>query len=107
MGFLIIPKVPSPESGCGQGPGPLHLEALGKGPSCLLLGSQLPPSTPSPLGVPMSPLLVRSLDLGCLIRGELGRWLLEKLLGVCELGEQGPWKARPAVRTGLQWSLSA
>lgn len=80
MGFLIIPKVPSPESGCGRGPGPLHLEALGKGPSCLLLGLQLPPSTPSPLGVPMSPLLVGSLDLGCLIRGELGRWLLEKLL---------------------------
>lgn len=26
---------------------------------------------------------------------------------VCELGEQGPWKARPAVRTGLQCSLSA
>ena len=51
--------------------------------------------------------LVRSLDLGCPIRGELGRWLSEKLLGVCELGEQGPWKACLAVRMGLQWSLSA
>ena len=93
MDFLIIPKVPSPESRCGQGLGPLHLEALGKGPSHLLLGSQLPPSTPSPLGVSVSPLPGRSLDLRCPIRGEFGRWLSEKLLGICELGEQGPWKA--------------
>ena len=70
------------------------LEAFREGPSHLLLGSQLPPSTPSPLGVSVSPLLVRSLDLQCPIRGEFGRWLSEKLLGVCELGEQGSWKAR-------------
>ena len=48
--FLIISRVPSPESRCGRGP----LEILGKGLSRLLLGLQPPPSTPSPLGVSSS-----------------------------------------------------
>lgn len=107
-GFSYNSQSPKSESGCGWGPGPLH---LGSRKRVLLPppGLAAASSTPSPLGVPMSPLLVGSLDLGYLIRGELGRWLLEKLLEllleVCELEEQGPWKARPAVRTGLQCSL--
>lgn len=80
--------------------------ALGSLPSGGSRKGSLPPpglaaasSTPSPLGVPMSPLLVGSLDLGCLIRGETWTMAVREAVRatvreVCELGEQGPWKAR-------------
>lgn len=87
-GFSYNSQSPS-QSRVWAGPEPLHLEALGKGPSCSSWAAAASSAISS--GCSYVSTFLWGHWLGCLIR-ELGRWLLEKLLEllleVCELGSR-------------------